>query len=77
MYRLREINTAAVVCHFDKSHSELMTPADNTLTSDWLEQIQVRRMLMEGTWTTNCTAMIRTHADRQNTIDLKNAHALV
>lgn len=45
--REREINAAVVLCgalhHFDKSHSELTTPADSTLKSDWLEQLQVRR----------------------------------
>jgi len=49
--REREINAAVVLCgalrHFDKSHSELTTPADSTLKSDWLEQLQVRRMLMD------------------------------
>lgn len=55
----REINAAVVLCgalrHFDKSHRELTTPADSTLSSDWLEQLQVRRMLMDVMWTTNHT----------------------
>lgn len=41
----REINAAVLLCgaphHFDKSHSKLTTPADSTLKSDWLEQLQV------------------------------------
>ena len=67
--RAREINAAVVLCgalrHFDKSHSELTTPADSTLKSDWLEQLQVRRMLMGMMWTTNHTHIhTRTHVNK-------------
>lgn len=47
-----QINAAValctLLCHFDKSHSQLTTPADSTLNPDWLEQLQVRRMLMDA-----------------------------
>lgn len=61
--REREINAAVVLCgaprHFDESHSELTTPADSTLKPDWLERLQVRRMLMDMMWTTNRTQQCR------------------
>ena len=78
--RAKEINAAVVLCgalrHFDKSHRELTTPADSTLKSDWLEQLQVRRMLMDMMWTTNHTHT-HTHKDTREQIGHTHTHTLV
>lgn len=62
-----------MLCHFDKSHSELTTPADSTLNSDWLEQLQVRRMLMDMMWTAVHTHT-NTHKDKNEQIGHTHIH---
>lgn len=54
-----------------------MTPADSRLKSDWLGQLQVRRMLMDMMWTTNCARFCRrTHKDIQEEIGHKLTYCM-